>query len=204
MRPSWRSIPMPSGVARLPRNSAGRPVPGNIAWYEADDDGAILVMQDHELGVHITCPCTPGRGTPKFGEQCPVRQREFMLQRRCGLCTRDIEPTGQLVFVGETSAQYYLEPPLHPLCAAYALQVCPVLHAAGERIEVALTQSYALAEDRITEMTDEGKMRRSTVPFGHPFAPYLGVLEFYLAFPETPERLPGPVWLAQRAPKLPA
>lgn len=204
MTPSWRSIPMPSDVARLPRNSAGRPVPGNIAWYGADDDGSLLVAQDHEWGGHITCQCTPGRGTPRFGEQCPVRQREFMLQRKCGLCTRPIDPTARLVFIGETNAQYYLEPPLHELCAAYALQVCPVLHANGERTEVALTQSYALAEDRITDMTDERALRRSTFPLGHPFAPYLGVLEFFLAVPHDPERLPAQVWLAERAPQLSA
>ncbi|MEU0108485.1 hypothetical protein ABZ313_24425 [Streptomyces sp. NPDC006251] len=195
---------MPPRIARLPRNSAGRPVPGNIAWYGTDDDGSIPVTHDDTLGAHITCLCTPGRGTPKFGEQCPVRQRQFMVQRRCGLCTQHIEAPGQLVFIGETDAQYYLEPPLHPLCAAYALQVCPVLHAAGERIEVAVTESYTLAEDRITGMTAEGTLRRSVFPFGNPLARLLAVLEFYLAFPDAPERLPGPVWLAERAPKLPS
>lgn len=127
MSSSWRNVPIPASVARLPRNSAGRPVPANVAWYEPDDDGSILVDRDPELGGHVTCPCTPGRGTPRFGEQCPVRQRQFMLQRQCGLCTETIAPSAQLAFIGETNAQYYLEPPLHQVCAAYALQVCPVL-----------------------------------------------------------------------------
>ncbi|MFF8431022.1 hypothetical protein ACF07Y_38995 [Streptomyces sp. NPDC016566] len=193
---------MPPPVARLPRNSAGRPVPGNITWYEPDDNGATLVTRDSEKGAHITCPCTPGSGTPRFGEQCPVRQRQFMTQRQCGLCTQGIRPTDQLVFIGETNAQYYLEPPLHPLCAAYALQVCPVLHASGERIEVALTHSYTLAEDRITGVSADGTMRRSVFAFGDPVAHHLAVLEFYLAFPDTPERRTGPKWLGQRAPRL--
>lgn len=132
MSASWRDVPIPASVACLPRNSAGRPVPANVAWYEPDDDGSILVERDPELGEHVTCRCTPGRGTPRFGEQCPVRQRQFMLHRKRGLCTEAIEPTAQLVFVGETNARYYLEPALHQLSAAYALQVCPVLHEAGE------------------------------------------------------------------------
>lgn len=198
----WRSTPMPPAVARLPRSSAGRPVPGNITWYERDDDGAILVTRDTKLGGHITCPCTPGTGTPRFGEQCPQRQRTFMAQRQCGLCTENIEPTAELVFIGETNAPYYLEPPLHPLCAAYALQVCPVLHAGGQRIEVALTHSYTLAEDRITGISADGTLRRSVFALGDPVARHLAVLQFYLAFPDTPERLTAPNWLAQRAPKL--
>ncbi|WP_440580916.1 hypothetical protein [Streptomyces sp. PT19] len=197
MSSSWRNVPMPASVARLPRNSAGRPVPANVTWREPDDDGSLLVGRDPELGGHITCPCTPGRGTPRFGEQCPVRQRQFMLQRQCGLCTEPIAPSAQLAFIGETNAQYYLEPPLHQICAAYALQVCPVLHAAGERIEVALTTSYTLAEDRITGVAADGALRRSVFPLGSHAAYHLAVLEFYLAFPDTPERHSAPTWLAQ-------
>ncbi|MER6853770.1 hypothetical protein AB0A81_40260 [Streptomyces flaveolus] len=193
---------MPPPVAQLPRNSAGRPVPGNVTWYEPGDDGAIPVTRNAELGGHITCPCTPGNGTPRFGEQCPVRQRQFMMRRQCSLCTREIEPTAQLVFIGEANARYYLEPPLHPRCASYALQTCPVLHAAGEHIEVALTHTYTLGEDRITAVTADGTLRRSVFPFGNPAARHLAVLEFYLAFPDTPERLTAPTWLTERAPDL--
>ncbi|MEV4868551.1 hypothetical protein [Streptomyces syringium] len=128
-----------------------------------------------------------------------------MLQRECGLCTETIVPSAQLAFIGEANAQYYLEPPLHQVCAAYALQVCPVLHAAGERIEVALTASYTLAEDRITGVAADGALRRSVFPLGSPAVYHVAVLEFYLAFPDTPERHAAPTWLAQYAPKqLPA
>jgi len=202
MNASWRSVPMPPRVALLPRNSAGRPVPGNIAWYEADDDGAILVTSNAELGGHVTCQCTPGRGRPAFGEQCHVRQRQFMLGRRCGLCTHGIEATGQLVFVGEMSARYYLEPPLHPSCAAYALQVCPRLHADGGRVEVALCQTYNLVEDRIIGQTPDGLVRRA-FPFDDPVGRSLGVLEFFLALPKALERLPAPQWLLEHAPPFP-
>lgn len=199
MNGSWRSVPMPPHVAHLPRNTAGHPIPGNISWHEADDDGSILLTSNDELGRHITCPCAPGRGTPAFGEQCPVRQREFMVQRLCGLCTKGIDMMEQVVFVGETDAPHYLEPPLHQDCAAYALQVCPRLHAAGERIEVALAHTYLLLEDRITGVMAEDEWRRATFTFGDPVARHLAVLEFYLAIPATPIRLTGPEWVANRA-----
>ncbi len=198
---SWRSVPEPASVARLPRNTAGRPVPASAAWYEPDDDGSILVSRSPELGAHVTCPCTPGRGTPRFGEQCPARQRQSMVQRLCGTCSETIEPTAHLVFIGETNAPYYIEPPLHQLCAAYALQVCPVLHAAGEHIEIAVTPSYTLAEDRITGVSADGTLRRRVFPLGAPAARHLAVLEFYLAFPEAPERHAARTWLTQHAPK---
>lgn len=201
MSASWRTVPMPPRVAELPRNSAGRPVPGNIAWHGVDDDGSILLTRSPELGGHITCRCTPGLGTPAFGEQCPVRQREFMTRRRCGLCTKYIATTEQLAFIGETNAAYYLEPPLHLSCAAYALQVCPRLHAAGDRIEVCLTHTYTLAEDRITGLTPEGDPARATFRFGDPLARDLAVLEFYLAFPAAPERRSGPAWLLAQQPR---
>ncbi|MFD8670976.1 hypothetical protein ACFV1U_37095 [Streptomyces microflavus] len=202
MTSPWQNVPMPASVARLPRNSAGRPVPASVAWYESDDDGSILVDHDPQLGGHITCVCAQGRGTPRFGEQCPVRQRQYMLQRQCGLCTETIAPSAQMAFVGETNAQYFIEPPLHQLCAAYALQVCPVLHATGDRIEVALTPSYTLAEDRITAVSTDGTLRHRAFPLGSPAASLLGVLNFYLAIPDTPERHVAPSWLARHAPTL--
>ncbi|MFD6334885.1 hypothetical protein ACFWGI_35650 [Streptomyces niveus] len=125
-----------------------------------------------------------------------------MIERRCGICTRRIGHTAQLVFIGETNALFSREPPLHKHCAAYALQVCPVLHASGERIEVALTRSYEVAEERITGVASDGTFRRAVYPLHDPAARLLAVLEFYLAFPDTPERLTGPKWLAECAPKL--
>ncbi|MFJ8752019.1 hypothetical protein ACIREO_22215 [Streptomyces sp. NPDC102441] len=122
-----------------------------------------------------------------------------MTQRRCGLCTKGIPSTEQLAFIGETAAPYYLEPPLHLSCAAYALQVCPRLHAAGESIEVALAHAYTLTEERITGMTSEGGFVRAQFRFGDPMARQLAVLEFYLAVPDAPERRTGPAWLVELA-----
>ncbi|MFD7861578.1 hypothetical protein [Streptomyces sp. NPDC059783] len=197
----WSRIPMPPDVAQLPRNSAGRPVPGNVAWYELDDDGSIPVADNTEYGPHVTCFCRAGHGTPRFGEQCPQRQRQFMTQRHCGLCTKPIAETTELVFIGGTDIPYYLEPPLHCACADYALKVCPVLGEGGDSIAVAVTTTYTLMELRITGASHDGNLIETVFPFQHPAARHLGVLNFYLAFPEHPERLTAPNWLAQRNPQ---
>ncbi len=203
MTASWRAIPMPPRVARMPRNSAGRPVPGNTPWYEtADKDGPMAVRRSTDLGAHVACWCEPGRGTPAFGDQCPHRQRQFMSQRRCGICTTPIKPTSQLLFIGDPRAPFYIEPPAHGRCAAYALQVCPVLSAAGEEVELAIARTYQLHERRITGLGPDLKATYDVFPYRDPAARLLGVLDFYLACPKEAERLAAPDWLAHRAPRL--
>jgi hypothetical protein len=173
-------------------------VPGAIAWHGADEGSSSTVAWSDELGSHITCGCTPGSGKPAFGEQCPVRQRAFMTQGRCGLCTRDFTDEEHLVFIGETGTEYYLEPPLHASCAAYALQVCPVLHEddAMARIEIALADTYTLVEDRITGVMPDGQLQHSQFPFADPAARELGTLAFYVAFPDDPDRSRATAWLS--------
>ncbi|CAL9677026.1 hypothetical protein SUDANB105_07999 [Streptomyces sp. enrichment culture] len=115
MSPSWRSVPIPASAARLPRNSAGRPVPANVTWYEPDDDGSILVARNpnsaHTSPAHVhrdtahrgsasNAPSGSGSSCSNGSADCAMRQ------------------SIQLVFGGETNAQYYLEPPLRQLCAA--------------------------------------------------------------------------------------
>ncbi|WP_159399781.1 hypothetical protein [Streptomyces alboflavus] len=126
-----------------------------------------------------------------------------MIRRQCGLCTKRIAAGEVLAFIGEANARYYLEPPLHQPCAAYAVQVCPRLHAAGERIEVALTGAYDLWEDRITGATPEGNLWRAQFRLGDPAARLLAVLEFYLAYPVAPRRVTAPSWLAELARQAP-
>ncbi|MBV9024497.1 MAG: hypothetical protein JO362_12075 [Streptomycetaceae bacterium] len=200
---SWRAIPMPPRVARMPRNSAGRPVPGNTPWYEtADKDGPMAVRRSADLGVHVACLCEPGRGIPAFGDQCPYRQRQFMAQRRCAICTTSIKPTSRLLFIGGPGASFYIEPPVHARCAAYALQVCPVLSAAGDEVELAIARTYQLRERRSTGLGPDLKPTYDVFPYRDPAARLLGVLDFYLAYPEDAEHLAGADWLAHRAPPL--
>ncbi|MGW1591393.1 hypothetical protein [Streptomyces sp. NPDC002386] len=60
------------------------------------------------------------------------------------------------------------------------------------------------AEERITGIAADGTLRRSVFALGDLAAHHLAVLNFYLAIPDTPERLTGLTWLAKRAPKLTA
>jgi hypothetical protein len=193
---SWRTVPMPSSVAALPRTRAGLPVPGAATWHGANGGSANTVAWSEELGSHLTCTCTPGVGKPVFKEQCPVRQRAYMTQGRCGLCTRDFADDEQLVFIGEAGTEYYLEPPMHPSCAAYALQVCPVLDAAMAGIETVLADTYTLVEDRITGVGPDGQPQHSKFPFADPAARDLGTLAFYVACPDAPRRIRGTAWLS--------
>ncbi|MGW4890761.1 hypothetical protein ACWEQL_00605 [Kitasatospora sp. NPDC004240] len=188
-------------IARIPRNSAGRPVPGNTPWYTSAE-GQMVVRENAELGPHIACPCEPGRGTAAFGAQCPERQRELMAQRRCGVCSTAIEPTSQLVFIGSPTDNAYMEPPAHEQCAAYALRVCPVLSAEGAEPGLALAMIYRLAERRITGLGPDFKRDYTLFPYGAESARLFGVLDLYLAFPEAPVRIPARTWLADLAPQM--
>jgi hypothetical protein len=197
---AWRSIPMPASIERLPRNSAGRPVPGNTPWYLPDTSGGQwTVRRSTELGEHLACPCQPGLGTPTFGSQCPQRQRDLMTQRRCSVCTVAMKPTSRVVFIGGPAAAHYLEPPTHPRCAAYALQVCPTLAEAGDEIELAITRTYTLRERRISLSASRERVH-TVYAYGDPSA--RGVLDMYLAFPGDPRRSTARAWLRHGAPKL--
>ena len=162
----------------------------------------MTVHSNADLGKHVVCPCEPGRGTAAFGDQCPERQRHLMAERRCGICTKVIKPTSQLLFIGAAAAGFYVEPPVHPRCAAYALQVCPALSTAGGDVELAIARTYTLAERRLTGVANDGTPLYAVFPFRAPQARHRGVLDFYLAFPEDAARLPAPRWLADQAPKL--
>ncbi|MFB7865593.1 hypothetical protein [Streptomyces sp. NPDC056069] len=202
MTAHWRSIPMPPNIARLPRNTAGRPVPRNTPWHEpATSGGQLAVRSSVELGEHVVCPCEPGRGTAAFGDQCPPRQRELMSQRLCGICGRAIKATSRLVFIGGPNATFYIEPPVHPRCAAYALMVCPTL-AAAEDVELTIARTYSLRERRMTGVSAEYTLIYDLFPYRDPAARRRGPLDFYLAFPENADRFAAKEWLAGHAPTL--
>lgn len=202
MTATWQSVPMPPNIARLPRNTAGRPVPHNTPWNDPGSAGGQLaVARNAELGEHVICPCQPGRGTAKFGDQCPPRQRQLMVNRFCGICSRPIKSTSRLVFIGGPNADFYVEPPVHPRCAAYALLVCPVLAAAAD-VELTISRSYSLRERRITGVSAERDLIYGVFPYRDPGARRRGPLEFYLAFPEDSEQVPAKEWLAHHAPAL--
>ncbi|MEU9256661.1 hypothetical protein AB0D66_33450 [Streptomyces sp. NPDC048270] len=124
-----------------------------------------------------------------------------MAKRLCGICSASIKTTSRLVFIGGPNADFYVEPPTHPRCAAYALSVCPVL-AAADGVELTISRSYRLRERRITGVSAEHHLIYGVFPYKDPEARRRGPLDFYLAFPEAAEQVPAKEWMAHRAPKL--
>ncbi|MCM2430916.1 hypothetical protein [Streptomyces sp. RKAG337] len=161
----------------------------------------MTLRRSAELGEYVACPCEPGRGTATFGDQCPERQRQLMSQRLCGICAAPIKATSRLVFIGGPEDNFYIEPPVHPRCAAYALQVCPKL-AAADNVALAITRTYSLHERRMTGVSAARTPTYELFPYRDPSARRRGPLDFYLAFPEAAERTPAKEWLAHHAPSL--
>lgn len=95
-------VPMPAGVAKLPRDPRGYPVPWFVAWV--DDKPDFRVMR--EEAIH-----------------------EAIEGKRCWVCgERRLPDTGAYVAgpmcgVNRISS----EPPSHLSCALYAVKVCPFL-----------------------------------------------------------------------------
>ncbi|MFJ5068426.1 hypothetical protein ACIQC7_18725 [Kitasatospora sp. NPDC088556] len=109
--------------------------------------------------------------------------------------------TSRLVFIGGPNAAFYIEPPVHPRCAAYALMVCPTL-AAAEDVELTIARTYSLRERRMTGVSAEYTLIYDLFPYRDPAARRRGPLDFYLAFPENAHRITAKEWLADHAPTL--
>ncbi|WP_327378677.1 hypothetical protein OG393_32705 (plasmid) [Streptomyces sp. NBC_01216] len=124
-----------------------------------------------------------------------------MSKRLCGICGRAIRTTSRLVFIGGPNASFFIEPPVHPRCATYALMACPTL-AAAEDVELTIARTYSLRERRMTGVSAEYTLIYDVFPYRDPAARRRGPLDFYLAFPENAERIAAKVWLADHAPAL--
>lgn len=106
----WRDVPVPSRMAKLPKDHRGYPIPANV-------------YRD-------------GTGNPHFtinDQQTRLRQMHHDLCPICG----DKLPRGRWFCGGPLSAFHpqgvYIDLPMHHECAAYALQVCPYLALASYR-----------------------------------------------------------------------
>ncbi|WP_432010146.1 hypothetical protein [Streptomyces cucumeris] len=103
-----RTLPAPpAGIARLPRNHAGYPVPWFVAWID---------------------------GTPDFRVIGTSKLEDAVRFRLCWLCggTLGANATfviGPMCAVNRVSA----EPPSHRDCATYAARACPFLAKPGMR-----------------------------------------------------------------------
>jgi hypothetical protein len=103
---NWQSVPVPPQMAHLPRDPRGFPI---FVMAYRDDDGR----------AHFT-----------INEE-PVRQR-VIRRDLCSICGRGLL-RGRWFVGGEKSAFHprgaYIDPPMHSVCAHYALRVCPYLAA---------------------------------------------------------------------------
>jgi hypothetical protein len=101
-----RSVPIPSRMAKLPRDPRGYPIPANVL---RDADGvAHFAIND----VHI-------------------RARQIA-EDRCPICDGTLH-RGRWLVGGPLAAFHergaFIDPPMHHECATYALLVCPYLAA---------------------------------------------------------------------------
>lgn len=99
-----QDVPIPIWMQKLPKDKRGYPIP-------------VLVQRDTDGRPHFTI------------NDESVRQR-VLKEDRCGICDRKL--LRRRASVGGPSAAFhpfgaYIDPPMHPECARYALQVCPYL-----------------------------------------------------------------------------
>lgn len=101
MTETWMGVDLPKHMARLPKDSAGRPVPKFVAWIDGKPDFRVMdpehLVRCVKLGVCWTC------GEP-LGSH-----KTFVIGPMCA--------------VNRVSA----EPPSHYDCASYSAQACPFL-----------------------------------------------------------------------------
>ena len=94
---------MPQNMAKLPRDEAGRPVPYFVQYID---------------------------GKPDFRVMDPKHFRKAIMEDRCWVCGRRMQPAttkvfvaGPMCLVNGTSA----EPPSHMACAEWSARACPFL-----------------------------------------------------------------------------
>lgn len=200
MPETWKTVPKPPAVAALPANTAGLPVPWNASWTAAPE----RVRYQAGCGLVLDCDCVHGHGTPRYGEQCMRRQRQAMVERRCGLCGQAIAPTDTVVFYGSPAqAPLFIEPPTHPSCMAYAARVCPRLAEHAGVSVVFLSRDYRLLQRRALTADPQDMADHGLFDLDDPLARLAGVLDFYVAVPTAPKVVPVTEWLVARAPRLP-
>lgn len=186
---------MPKGVALLPRDKRGYPVPWAALWEDGPDPDHRNAIRRTQHGLTLWCSCVIGHGIPLLGQLCPRRQRRAMLERRCQLCGRLVKVTTKVVFIGGSKfdkghQRYVTEPPLHTACASYAARVCPRL-VVGDRsgaLRVAECQAYTLFEERVRprNLNAAEELLTSILPYpASPHARHGSALQNVLAEPHA-------------------
>ncbi|MFV2198208.1 hypothetical protein [Nocardiopsis sp. LOL_012] len=192
MPASWRTAPMPAPVAALPRTTQGMPIPYTVSRGEDPE----RIVHRPGTGPVAVCDCSPDRGRPFFGSQCPQRQRRCVRQRRCPVCGQRVDSDSYLAFGGLPlpGTPWFMEAGAHPQCLAYSLAVCPALQrGAGPDFPVALALAVDTCEERLIHGPNATAIL--AVPHGDPRGRQ-ATLHFFLSRPLQPLVLERDTFLA--------
>ena len=204
----WRTVPMPPNVAKLPRTPSGMPVV-YITQYAARGVEKQTKFVDLFPGKgKLDCDCEFGAGRAMIGAQCPRRQADAVLNRKCGVCGVVIKEGREMVFVG---AEYGItglpgervfmttEAGVHHDCATYSLLTCPAMHGRDD-VKLVFAREFDLYVRVHADRNDSD--RYVTVPVASlPDIPGRVVVSMYsMVFPATAKFMTSAQWLAQAPP----
>lgn len=145
MRDDWRDVPMPPGVAALPRTPGGIPITYTVAWTSERD---VRLAPEPLIDGSPLAVFSDGRqceGRPKLAIVDTARQRRVALKGLCQVCARklpgrrlppwrqhprwlaDLRKDGQTIQHGLRELPLVIDSWTCEPCLTYALQVCPGL-----------------------------------------------------------------------------
>jgi hypothetical protein len=94
MPEGWRDVPMPAGVAALPRTRSGIPITYTVAW---SSERETVIRRDRDLERHFGKPMlaifaggAQGDGTPKLDIVNTRRARRATVRGLCQICARHL------------------------------------------------------------------------------------------------------------------
>lgn len=202
----WQQVPMPPNVAKLPRTPSGMPV---VFITEYETHG----VEDHTRFVDLLpgkgkldCDCEFGQGRARIGRQCPSRQADAVLNRKCAVCGVHIRPGKEMVFVGvapsitsKSSENVYVtvEAGVHHDCATYSLLTCPAMHQRPD-VQLAFAREFDLYA-RVHTKGDPFDDTYYTVPVDQiQHVPGRAVVGMYvMVFPANVKLMTSSQWLQQ-------
>lgn len=143
MPDGWRDVPMPPGVAALPRTNGGIPITYTVAW--SSEQGSV-VRRDPVVGrdAIFAAEGRQGEGTPKLAIVDTARQRRATVLGLCQVCGRKVPGRqrppwrqhprwladlhkGQGWRIGFRTVPLIIDGWTCEPCLTYALRVCPAL-----------------------------------------------------------------------------
>jgi hypothetical protein len=150
MPDGWRDVPMPRGVAALPRTKGGIPITFTVAWSSETGPVAREGPAAARAGRPPVCrrSSTAGRqghGMPKLAVSDVARTRAVVLNGLCQACGRrlpgrarppwrqhprwlcDLRNRGQEIRIGFRTVPLIVDGWTCAPCLTYALRVCPGL-----------------------------------------------------------------------------